>query len=82
MDIADSSYYLLFSNNEDCFEVPIDTSSRNDVTQYFSDGHNYDKSGFAYSGLIDVSELNKNDNFYIYLKMIINNMEYVIPLNK
>lgn len=82
VDIADSSYYLLFSNNEDCFEVPIDTSSRNDVTQYFSDGHNYDKSGFAYSGLIDVSELNKNDNFYIYLKMIINNMEYVIPLNK
>ena len=83
VDIAESSYALLIreKDSDTCFEIPLNTVNRQDVTDYFADGHNYTLCGYSRSGLFDVPELKKGIPYQLYLKAVINKRSYTIPVN-
>jgi len=84
VDIQNSSYSLIFAGQEgDSFEIPLANTKRDDVTRFFKDGRNYDLSGFqADDVFIDVSELKGKAEYKVYLRMIINGVDQIIPLGK
>ena len=84
VDIQKSSYSLIFAGQAgDGFEIPLANSRRDDVTRFFKDGHNYDLSGFqADDVFIDASELKGKAEYKVYLRMIINGAEQIVPLGK
>lgn len=84
VDINKSVFTLLLVDKKrrEGFEVPLETVNRQDVSDFFHDGHNYALSGFSGSGLFDVSALNNETEYYLYLRMVINQSEYVLSLGK
>lgn len=82
-DIQVSSYSLIFAGQDGSgFEIPLVGGIRQDVSKYFNDGHNYDHSGYSADGLFDASEMNRNTEYKLYLRMKINGTEHMVPLNK
>lgn len=83
VDIAESSYALLIreKDHDTCFEIPLNTVNRQDVSDYFADGHNYTLCGYSRSGLFEVPELKKSTEYQLYLRAEINKRGYTFPIN-
>ena len=81
--IQNSKFAMLFIDEKgNCLQIPLLNAQRHDVSSYFNDGHDYDKSGYITSGIFDSSELQRKTEYKVYLKMIINQAEYVVPLDR
>ena len=83
VNIQKSSYSVIFSGHDgECFEAPLVNGFRPDINKHFNDGHNYGMSGYFADGLLDVSALKSKSEYDLYLRIVINGIEYVVPTNK